>query len=389
MVYQNNINNETKSALIDWVSITFNHFDIVSHHGDYHFINIAEDLKIFIDLFKSDSRTLHYSKGVNGYKQCIIFGEHIRLNFGGEYTMNSNGNYTCQLLMSGQACREFETYMTGDYKTLFNYALSNNAVFNRLDVAIDDFTAKEIDIYDIERYIRKNHFISPMTDVIFNIGIKAKRTGINSKGYSITFGTPGGTQLQIYDKLLERQSKNENTFNRNLWYRYEMRLKKEKAEDIAKHYVAMVEDNKYNDFTELASNLLYSLLDIKEFNLEDSNISRWDTLGKWIKFLDSVSKIKFTSKDKVESTLEKRKIWYSRSIKSVNAEFYLANQKEFNIYLLEDIRDSLREILVESDAQKLSRVNIDRKNKGLSELTFADVEYELKRLDNFLNEKKI
>ena len=65
------------------------------------------------------------------------------------------------LLMSGQACREFENFLDGNWTKLLSYLIENNAKIKRLDIAIDDFDGEQIDIYDIEPILRNNHFISP------------------------------------------------------------------------------------------------------------------------------------------------------------------------------------------------------------------------------------
>jgi DNA relaxase NicK len=119
------------------------------------------------------------------------------------------------------------------------FLTKRNVKFKRVDLAIDHFTASEVDIYDLEK-CAKNKYWSGSFQSLKVISDMSFRGGIFSRGFSLTFGSEGSTQLQIYDKNLERRSKNEETFNTDKWYRYEMRLVDDKADNCVAEYLKIM-----------------------------------------------------------------------------------------------------------------------------------------------------
>ena len=68
-----------------------------------------------------------------------------RLEAGGisiHYTESNDIKHVqgCCLEMSGQGCREFETYGTGDWESLLSFCLNAGGSITRVDIAYDDFT---------------------------------------------------------------------------------------------------------------------------------------------------------------------------------------------------------------------------------------------------------
>ena len=173
-----------KRFVIDWLSYTFDDiiFDKVSIGNNYYYqIAYCERndyilntlLKIF-DLYKTNRQDSLTSwkklkienNSINGYASTIFIGEHIRINLAGAKT--SNDLPSSQLLMSGQACREFEEHYKGDWFELFSFLTmfhenlggkKFNGSFKRIDIAIDDFTGKELTPYFLEEYARKGYWI--------------------------------------------------------------------------------------------------------------------------------------------------------------------------------------------------------------------------------------
>ncbi len=81
-------------------------------------------------------------KGMHGYMDWLTFGG-VNIHYNGREDMG------VWLEMSGQGCRTFESFGSGDYDGLFCYVLENPEELHitRLDVAFDDHTG----ILDMER----------------------------------------------------------------------------------------------------------------------------------------------------------------------------------------------------------------------------------------------
>jgi hypothetical protein len=361
-----------KRVLIDWLSVSFDFVDVWHDGGRYFDLDkrslLLRKLLSFFG-WTQDLEYLQRGTPVRGYTDCYQIGEHIKIFFGGKHTLNANNRYSINLLMSGQACREFENYMDGNWNDLLSFLLSHDSKIKRIDIAIDDFEADEIDIYDIEPIIQKDNYICPMhsVQVIWSRGITE---GIKtSTGYSLTFGSTGSNQLQIYDKRLERNAKGQIDIESNIWYRYELRFVDEKAHAVTEKYIACVKENKSLEFMTFTSELLYMTLDLK-VPKKDTNKSRWKTLPKWKAFLNNVTKIKLDTKYKIDTTLIKKKIWFKSSYALFITKFLFgfdySGQKQLTQEMWLDGIDKFTE-------KDLAQVNYYRIGQGLQELTMQDI----------------
>jgi phage replication initiation protein len=380
----NDILDENKRVLIDWLSVSF---DFVEVHWDGHktyqldfYSSKLRELLAFFDFHKSLAE-LSRSRGLNGYAESYYIGEHIRINYGGEHTKNSNGKYSINLLLSGQACREFERYMLGNWTDLLKFLLSNKASIKRLDIALDDFAANEIDIYDIEPFVKNNHFVSPSrtVEVIYR-KVKSTENSYNSDSYSITFGSKGSNQLQIYDKKLEQYQKGIPT-EHNIWYRYELRMYDDKAQSFAELYITSIESNNSQEFMELYQGLLFQYLDLKIVKNNSTNLRMCKTYEPWLNFLDSVKKIKLNAQTKEETTMIKKKLWYQKSYHKFEASmFSYLEPSDWQTFHYENILKGLEAF----DEKTLAIVNNGRITLGFKPLTMFDILEQRKMLKEIL-----
>ena len=359
-----------KRTLWDWISVTVDWLDINDGYNGA-IIKTPEFNELLTILGGGKLMPLTKSVGLNGYKNGYIYGEHTRLNFGGSHTM-SNGKYTVNIVMSGQACREFEMINNGSFYELLSYFYRSGTTFNRMDLAIDDFTGEEVNIYDLSEFVRKGHYVSPLSK--FQIIEGGKKVGNSdertlSDGFSITLGTKGRTQLQIYDKQLERRAKSENDLDTDVWFRYEMRLYKEKAEQAVSEYLTSINKNKDIDFLKFASSILKGLFQPKIVENNITNLSMAKTYEPYLKFLGQVETIDLKSKPEYESSIEQKAKWYERSIISSNAELLLSFDEDFERFFLGGIYEALYNL----DDKKLKRVNNYRISKGLDPYSWQDI----------------
>ena len=366
-----------KRVLIDWLSATFDFIDVYKVSPNFYDIDhhnpLFKQLVSFFGWTLPTSELPKLSRVVRGYTNGFEIGEHIRIIYGGEQTKKANDRYSVNLLMSGEACREFENFMNGNWNDLLTFLLTNRSTIKRIDIAIDDFDGEEISIYDIEPFIRKNHYTSPSeTYSVREDG--GKRDGVRvTTGYSITFGSSKSSQLQIYDKKLERLAKGSPDIDSDVWYRYEMRYVDEKAQAIAETYTIAVSDNYSPVFMDMAKANLYRFLDLKDESKTNKQLSRWNTNKNWLRFLDAVGKINLQTKHKVKTTMIRKKIWYETSLHKFSASLLAyMDFKDYNTFNLKTMLKGFEETF--GDEKALSTINNGRIAMGLKPLTWEDIQ---------------
>ncbi len=206
------MHDNTNKVLFDWVSISTKELS-------------PKELIDFIGM--TDCNWIQ-GKGFHGY-QTRLYCESISVHSDGAENMGT------WLEMSGQGCRAFETYGTGDYEALFRLCLDNPKLYNltRLDVAFDDFTG----ILNPERIFEDT----------FHKKFKAKAekwSAIQSSdGISVVHGSPKSKVLiRIYDKLAERIAKVADKEQIDIikaeiphWVRVEIQLRDERALEFVRY----------------------------------------------------------------------------------------------------------------------------------------------------------
>ena len=157
--------------------------------------------------------------GRNGYRKGLYFGS-ISILYDGNPGMGA-----C-LDMSGQGCRSFEEYGTGDFDGLFRlFQHGEGYHVSRLDVAFDDHSG----ILDIQRLFRDSdkdgdgvhQFVSKFRKSRIEKEFKDGRPGI-----TVYHGSKKSAVLiRIYDKAAERDLPEGQH-----WVRVELQLRDERAE---------------------------------------------------------------------------------------------------------------------------------------------------------------
>lgn len=329
-----------KEICFDWISFTFTDISYTNiYDSKIGLGNILHDevndvvMHKILDLMDEPgcpwrTKELH-PFGHNGYKYGIIVGEFIQINFQGP---PSNGRPTTQILMKGEGCNEFIENRNGKWYDFFYYLRNElHGHFRRVDVAIDDYTGKECNIYELESYALNLQFTGQFR--IAKVVHKVKKKG-NSKlnlGYSITYGAPSSTQLQQYDKNLERKSKKQRTRDTEVWYRHEMRIVGEKADNVIDVFLAsqMVSDDpsiqQYIpefDFVKFAFGLLANMIMFKAEEGSDlRHLYREDNLPMWLDFLGNYQNVDIHTNGQRKHTWNQKKIWNERSMSGQQAMF--------------------------------------------------------------------
>lgn len=354
---------------IDWFQVTFDFIKVTEENKRYFTFNKAD--KLYLELLnilkrkESPYDLQPMDKGLFGYYQGIYIDEFIWLSYGGK--KNKNEKYPMTLTISGTGCRVFEK-MGGIWSELFTYFQHYGVDYlkvGRIDIAIDDFSGKHITPYDIWPVVRKGHVVTQFRKVNLFESLNLGST-ISSDGYTITFGPRGANQLQIYDKKLERNAKNEYDYGEDVWYRYEMRFVDDKARQVMDMYTVAVKSHNSKPFMRYAKQLLLTSLELKVPS-NDSNKSRWTILPAWKRFINSIEKINLNTKGRHETTIERKLEWFKADMPTTIIELFIVYGEDFGHKLYEMISDAKFQL------KHLNRLNDYLRESGKKEITLNDI----------------
>lgn len=232
-----------------------------------------------IDLLGMRGCNFEESRGNQGFAHRLGFaGVYIHFNRN-EYEGKNTGSFVW-LEMTGQGCRTFETYGTGDFEGLL--MLVNNEYgkekadkdvrLTRIDIAFDDMD----NVLDINRI-----FIDTMNENFVSRMSKFSYIG-GSDGKSVTFGSQSSNVLvRIYDKATERGYSPEDVPH---WVRCELKLKNDNA-------VGFAWNLQFDGIQQLYFSTLKQYLSFRVPSDTDSNKRRWKETEYWSRFLaEAVSK---------------------------------------------------------------------------------------------------
>jgi len=359
-----------KEVKIDWFQVTFDFIPINQVTKHYYALDKSNTLfKELIGIFnrkEAPEDLQEMEKGQFGYIHGIYIDEHIWLSFGGK--KNKYDKYPMTLTMSGQGCRTFEV-MGCSWINLFKYFQKNgddSLKVGRIDIAIDDFDGTIITPYQILPFIERNHVVTQFRSVTLHKGWTLGESS-ETKGFTITLGQRGSNQLQIYDKRLERDQMNQPDLNTPVWYRYEMRFTDEKARHVMDLYTSSVEFDDSISFMKYAKSLLITSLDLKVYNPEDSNKSRWETLPEWREFTDSFEKIDLRKKNRIDTTIKKKLGWVREDLATTFLELFIVFGDDLGSMLYGTMGDAKFEL------KHVNRINNYLRDVGKEELTLGDV----------------
>ena len=246
-------------VIYDWVSVTS------KIHSPDGFIRLLG--------LDHDGIAWEQVKGAHGYRDRLYW-EKISIHYNGREDMG------IWLEMSGQGCRAFESFGSGDYEGLFQEVFSNpgDMHITRLDIAFDDYTGI-LPIQQIMEDAYKGEYIckAKLGDGTFGIG-EAK--GENS----VLFGSRHSeVLLRIYDKAQERGFKDGRH-----WVRVELQLRRERAASFLQRTEPIGE--------RLGGVLANYLRFINEPDGFDTNRWRWPMKPYWAQLLDGAGRIRLYEK---------------------------------------------------------------------------------------------
>lgn len=252
-------------VIYDWVSIT----------------SKIHSPQNFIEMLGLQDVTWETIAGAPGYRDRLYWNK-ISIHFNGREDMG------VWLEMSGQGCRAFESYGTGDYESLFDEVRENSGEMNltRLDVAFDDHDGL-LDIWELEKDTRSKSFVSKFRKTM----VQWEWDEMHAlEGLSIYHGRKvSDVMIRIYDKAAERGY----TDGRH-WVRVELQLRDGRG-------LAFVDEP--GTVGGKFAGVIRNYVRYVEQDGQDSNKRRWPMKSYWERFLGGVSAIRLYDKPGVEYNL--------------------------------------------------------------------------------------
>ena len=281
------------------------------------------DFSVLIDML--DMRKQPWKESEKGSRMRYAH----RLEFDGisihytEEADNARFNPGCCLEMSGQGCRDFEQFGSGDWDQLVRFCIASGGNITRVDIAFDDFTGVlPIDI------ISKMAMARQFTSQSQHLRIMSESVDRDPSHDCISV-CPGSKSsdiyIRIYDKRVERKR-----WELEHWVRCEIQLREHNA--IGFLTAAGGLGDRYCGV--LANYLVYRCAGA------DSNVSRHPVAPFWAAFLRDASRLSINSRRDTE---------YNRA--RLDAHIYDRNHRAIKTAILADgLPEFLRKTFEDSEA---------------------------------------
>lgn len=276
------------------------------------------------------------------YDTCISFAN-IKLH-------SSRSHSSVLIDMSGQACRQYEEYMSRvdgwHWYKFISSILEMQGKVSRIDLALDIFDDSTPSVKALQDYVKRGQLSTKSHKFIeINSGriLDGKLTG-----FTLYIGSSPQI-LRIYDKKQERQDNADEVVNVEKWVRWELELIGNKAMQVA----LQISNGKPLNVIVKGVLSAHYCFKTQPKNVSDlHNKNRLPTMRWWQKFVDGIEAIPLKVK-REKLTLKKKKNWVENSTaKSINMLYEsfrrVHGEKYADLYLKELIRMG-KEKMTESD----------------------------------------
>lgn len=298
-------------VLVDWVQATF------FFTGDYG--------EVFEVLGLSHLDFEHFGFGRDTFTEMMKFSN---------ITVMKKEEFTYRLVLSGQGCREYETFGNFDWIQLFTILRSFSADFRRIDIAIDDFGG-HYSVSKIRECFRRGNAVTRMQEYDDRTKRKVSTGALTMD--SIHLGSmESRLSINFYDKKLERENKKGANLEviEESWTRTELRCKREYANQAIDMILLHEHDLGKVAFGILSKNLRF-ISNYKVVNKRKARVAKW-----WSNFIGKVDKLHFSLKAP-DKTIERTKQWHKNSVAPSMAMLKKAfpTEDEFYRYINELVED--------------------------------------------------
>lgn len=269
--------------VVDWLSVSCNTSGIGFHH-------------LVRCLGMENLNWIHKEGSYRSYAKRAEWGK-ITIHYTPqdyEDIQDTNYNIGCLLDMSGQGCREYESFGRGDWALLITgfrelRQAGIDVRFTRLDIAYDDFRGF-LPIEHISLQAQRLEFtgLAKRSSVTYS----ADKHDIEHIGQCVIHGSrSSNTLLRIYNKRVERQR-----YDIPHWVRCEVQMRKESAE----RFLDLACSGGYTGLGDLFYGVVYNLIQYRIPNPGESNKSRWALAPWFTDWCTDVKKISLWSTKDVE-----------------------------------------------------------------------------------------
>ncbi|WP_074600175.1 replication initiation factor domain-containing protein [Sediminibacillus halophilus] len=231
--------------------------------------------------------------------------------------LHSSKNHSSILVdMAGQACRQYEEYMSRvdgwHWHGFISFILDRQGKITRIDLALDIFDDSTPSVKVLQDYIKRGQLSTKSHKFIeINSGriLDGKLTG-----FSLYIGSSPQI-LRIYDKKQERKDNTDEIINVEKWVRWELELTDGKAMQVGFHIAG---GKPLNVIVKgiLSAHYCFKTQPKKVSDFHNKN--RLPTMRWWQKFIDGIEMIPLkVTRDKI--TLKRKKGWIEKStVKSIS-----------------------------------------------------------------------
>lgn len=284
-----------------------------------------ENFRLIFELFNvPESEWEMCEKGLMRYRRQMRYGKIVVLWDG------IDDNMGVHFVMSGAACRQFESYYHfGWHRFLNDIVVKYSGQFSRIDAAIDDFkgyfTVRAM-VCRVKRGEVSSRFKMAKNEESIRI-----EDG-STMGQTIYFGSKkSDLQVRIYDKLEERKAKGiEIEEGLEVWVRTELQMRNARAQAFAFCVIRSYSNGQKeleNNVGHIVAGVLKNSIIVRTRNKGDSNKRRWPVCEWWDEYLGEVGKISLADKAP-DRTIEQTKKWFENQIPRTFAKIYLAMSQD-------------------------------------------------------------
>lgn len=331
-------------ACVDWLQVTF---------------KIVQDPQKIIEIMGLDLNDFSdVDHGLYGYSRQYRMGN-ISVMYAGSPDMGTH------VQMTGQGCREFETYSSIDWKDFFLKCFEYDANFTRLDIAIDDIAYEGDKLYftvpSLIRKVKDGEVRSRFKKARYITTVRIEDG--QELGSTLYFGQQSSDiQIRFYEKNFERLAAGKELEEKLIgWNRTEIQMRRERANAMALY---LINEDVIEEVTvgEIAAGVLRNYISFCIRN-NDANKSRWQVCKWWDKFLGDVEPLKLTliAPDK---TIERTMAWLDNSVAPSLAMVFTA---------LDGDIDKIKELIINGQERmtkqqiQMAKEYSDRRSKNKDE----------------------
>lgn len=322
-MFKTGVEDKIKNGLrvsMDWLGFTI--------------FNVNSPLEVIELLGYKEEDFTQLPKGGMGYKSILqLNGYTLQILYDGKEDMgihvNISGSSIVEVVKTFMETRKINTVFGEAYDTFdtalvtFLKEISACARFTRVDLAVDDLGANFYKLDELKTILEKNDEKYKIVSKFRNWQEICKRELTGKKtGQTIYMGSrKSETFLRVYDKRLEQMNKGSEDLGID-WIRWELELKKERAEEtvnmiIERGEIGTIFTGVLNNYVRIVENT-------------DSNVSRCPVSSLWEKFVSTVEKIRLYVAQ-AEKTLEEKENWFKYQVAPTLAGIIVSKMGDMGI----------------------------------------------------------